>query len=1437
MFSLVDTCPVSYKVLITHGDSRDSTPQYVVMGDVNNDTHLDILVVTTGLDTIKILLSQGNGTFIDHLTLSTGLASRPSSAAFGHFNHDRCLDVAVANYASHSIIIFIGDCHGQFHNHSIYSTGPSRPIIIKVGDLNDDESLDLVITNNGTDSFSVLLGHGDGTFADPVRYSTAFDSFPHDIAIGDVDNDGTVDLIVANYGTDNVGIHFGYGNGSFAPQMTLWTGPSSGPYSIALADLNEDHHLDIVVANIGTGSVTLFLNYENGAFVEKLTVSTNISGPVQLVIGDLNGDMHKDLAIVSAWNNIVCVVLGYSNGTFGEQLSYSTDLNSEPWSLALADVNHDNRTDVVVANHGTNNVGVLLGYNPGLFQNQTTYSTGEKSYPWSAVLDDVNNDQILDIINVHTGSGHMGIFIGYGDGTFADEVVYSTGSDSEPYALTTGDFNGDSRLDIVVANTGTGNIGIFLGYGNGTFQRQKTCSTGRASGPKSVDVGDFNRDSHLDIVVANEGTENVGLFLGYGNGSFAKQRTFSTGNSSRPMSIVVADFNSDQRLDIAVANYDTCAIGIFLGYGTGKFTEQRTYSSIPHRPTMITTSDMNNDNQTDIIFTTKNDEGENIAFFLGVGDGNFQIPLKYPAGDDSSPYGLSIGDLNNDNYQDIVLANANPENMGILFGYGDGTFAHQQVYPTGKDSYPTSIALGDLNNDTQLDIVVVNFIGCRIDVFLSYMYGALTNPHTYSTGSSTKPQSVVQSDFNSDNQLDIIVANSGTDTVSIYLQSSNRTLANEVSYPTGTDSLPNSVITSDFNKDSMMDIAVVNSGNDNIGLFLNRGDGTFGMGTFFSTGSDSQPCAIAAGNLNNDTYIDLVVTNYAAGNIGVFLGYKYPHHQMTAIYSIMSRTEIPAMSIADLNNDNHTDIVIINSQIAKIIIFLGYGDGTFAAPLVYPFDARLQSRISIIDDFNNDNQLDIVICFEAHTLATYLGYGNGTMSSPNYYYIENRFQLTGIFAADFNNDSRMDVALLAISEIAYVIIVFGQGDGTFVNQTFHSTGLILTFSSMAVGDFNNDHQLDIVITNDVDNKIEILLGHGNGSFAVPMTYSTGEDSEPQSVTVGDCNNDNLLDIVITFHGLPSIGIFFGYGNGSFRDQKTYSIFLSVDSKAESVVIGDFNSDNFSDIAVPSVSDSKIIVLLGYPNEIFQMTQVYDTGYESYPNSIVAVDLNHDRVLDIIVTNSYTGTMAVFLGSCCDLFVHQTTFSTGIDSGPHSVTLGDFNSDGILDVAVANLRAENIGVLLGHGNGSFDEQIIYPTGLGSRPYALVVGDCNNDTYLDIFVANYGTETIGVLIGYDNGTFVEYVTYSTGLGSRPNAITVLDFNNDNRLDIAITNDGTNNIAILFGDGNGNFGGLITYQTGYNTQPCAIASGDYNNDGEMDIFVSECGSNSIGVISKFC
>ena len=389
-------------------------------------------------------------------------------------------------------------------------------------------------------------------------------------------------------------------------------------------------------------------------------------------------------------------------------------------------------------------------------------------------------------------SGHVSIFIGYGDGTFAAEIVFSTGSDSEPYALTTGDFNGDNRLDIVVVNRGTNSIGIFLGYGNGTFQRQKKFFTGRASGPMSVDVGDFNRDSHLDVVVVNEGTENVGLFLGYGNGSFAKQRTFSTGNSSRPTSIIVADFNNDQRIDIAVAYFGTSAIGLFLGHGTGNFIHRTLYLSEANPPLVLAVGDMNNDHQVDIMFVIKTDYIQSVGVLLGFGNGTFQTLLTYPAREDSSPYGLSIGDFNDDDYQDIVLANSNLDHVGVLFGYGNGTFASQKAYFTGEDSFPTMTTIGDLNNDGRLDIAAVNCGAGNICVFLGYNYGNLASPLTYTTGSSAKPRSLAVFDFNHDDQLDVILANFGSNTLNVHMKSPNQIFANELRYQTGTDSLPTS---------------------------------------------------------------------------------------------------------------------------------------------------------------------------------------------------------------------------------------------------------------------------------------------------------------------------------------------------------------------------------------------------------------------------------------------------------------------------------------------------------------------------------------------------------------------------------------------------------------------------------------------------------------------
>ncbi|CAF4153026.1 unnamed protein product [Rotaria sordida] len=246
-------CQLKFQAII-HGDSfnHNSNPCFLVTGDFNHDNLLDIVVANSGTNNIGIFLNYGNKTFASQMTLSTEDHSRPIAVATGDFNNDTHLDIAVANYDSHNISIFLGYGNGTFANQTTFSIGASHPVSIAVGDLNNDHWLDIVVANNGTNNIGILFGFENGSFGDPITYFTGYDSFPHFIVIDDFNNDHNLDIVVANYGTNNVGVFLGYGNGNFTPQIIYSTSPQSGPYSIVVNDFNKDGQLDIAVANSET---------------------------------------------------------------------------------------------------------------------------------------------------------------------------------------------------------------------------------------------------------------------------------------------------------------------------------------------------------------------------------------------------------------------------------------------------------------------------------------------------------------------------------------------------------------------------------------------------------------------------------------------------------------------------------------------------------------------------------------------------------------------------------------------------------------------------------------------------------------------------------------------------------------------------------------------------------------------------------------------------------------------------------------------------------------------------------------------------------------------------------------------------------------------------------------------------------------------------------
>jgi hypothetical protein len=577
--------------------------------------------------------------------------------------------------------------------------------------------------------------------------------------------------------------------------------------------------------------------------------------------------------------------------------------------MSMGDFNNDNRVDFVIANEGTDSIGIFIAFNYTIFQSGNTYSDENNQAPNAVIVNDFNNDNYIDIAVVFTNTNNLSILLGYGNGSFTDMINYSTGINSLSYALAASDFNNDGQLDIVVANSGTNNVGIFLGYGNGSFATMITSSTGVGSTPRSLAVADFNNDNRTDIVSANSGTNNIGILLGYGNGSFGMVMIRSTGDYSTPYGVAVGDFNNDGRLDIVVVNFGTSTVGIFLGYGDGNFETPVTYSTgFQSNPWSVVIGDFNNDNQSDI--ATANFNANNVGILLGYGNGSFVTMVKYSSGDGSYPVCVRVGDFNNDNKSDVAVANYGSNDFVVLFGFGDGTFLSGSTYSTGTGSLPMSLAIADFNNDTRLDIVVANSRSNNLLIFLGYRYQPYAGVTIYSTGNGSAPHSVAIADFNNDGWSDIIVANYGTNNFGIFLGYGTKGFGSMITYSTRINSSPYSVAIADFNSDNQSDVVITNSNSDSIAIFLGFSNGTFAMGAIYSTGDRSRPYGVAIGDLNNDKISDIVIANSGTSIILVFYGYGNGTFGNETSYKLGYEYYPYSVAITDLNQDNWMDIVI-----------------------------------------------------------------------------------------------------------------------------------------------------------------------------------------------------------------------------------------------------------------------------------------------------------------------------------------------------------------------------------------------------------------------------------------------------------------------------------------------------------------------------------------------
>lgn len=338
----------------------------------------------------------------------------------------------------------------------------SQPRFVYTGDLNNDGKVDLIVADDSINVVSVLLGNGSGSFKPRVDYAVG--TVPGAIGIGDVNGDGIVDLVVADQNSDQISVLIGIGDGSFQPAVNYDAGV--GPWSIAIADFNGDGHLDVAVANYNGGyNLSILLGKGDGSFQAPAHYGADLYS-TGIAAGDFNGDGVLDLAtsVSAIANGHMSVFLGNGDGTFRTPVQYTA--GQLPQSIASADINGDGRLDIVVTNevYSGSGVSVFIGDGDGTFQPAVGYGVGQ--LPYAIAVTDLNGDGIQDLVTANNGDGTVSVLLGKGDGTFQTATNFAqAGSNGESLSLALGDFNRDGRPDIVVANGngGQGTLGVMLG--------------------------------------------------------------------------------------------------------------------------------------------------------------------------------------------------------------------------------------------------------------------------------------------------------------------------------------------------------------------------------------------------------------------------------------------------------------------------------------------------------------------------------------------------------------------------------------------------------------------------------------------------------------------------------------------------------------------------------------------------------------------------------------------------------------------------------------------------------------------------------------------------------------------------------------------------------------------------------------------------------------
>ena len=638
--------------------------------------------------------------------------------------------------------------------------------------------------------------------------------------------------------------------------------------------------------------------------------------------------------------------------------------------------------------------------------------------------------------------------------------------------------------------------------------------------------------------------------------------------------------------------------------------------------------------------------------------------------------------------------------------------------------------------------------------------------------------------------------------------------------------------------------------------------------------------AVASGDLNGDGKRDAVVANSQAGNVSVLIGDGQGRFSPAPGSPFPTgATTTNSVAIADFNGDGHFDVIAGHSADGVLVVMLGDGQGRLSPAPGSRTSAGTGTVISVeAGDLNADGRPDVVTGGSGG-VTVLLGNGQGglTVTSSS---SQGGANANSVALSDFNGDGKRDVTATSGNGVN-VLLGDGEGRLTAAPGSPYPAG-VSNPTSVVSADFNGDGAPDAAAVG--GNQVAVLSGDGQGRLSAVSgsPFATGTTGGTTiALASADFNGDGNRDVAGSGSNgtVQNMAVLFGDGQGRLSPAPG-SPYGTGANNAYSLAAADFNGDDRRDLVAYNLNESVVSVVLNDP--IPQTTidsgpsgavtsgdvsfgfrsseqgSTFECSLDEGPWEACSSPKDYAGLPDGLHTfqvrasafgqtdqtpASRTFTIATQGGNAFSTAPGSPFATTGV--GPVAVAAADFNGDGKRDTALADYNGGEVSLLLGDGQGGLSSAGA-PTPAGGLPVSLAAADFNRDGTPDVAVANYGTNNVSVLLGDGEGALsADGSPAAIGGTGGPLALVTGDFNGDGNADVVTGNNANPlNMSVLLGDGQGglspapgspyasggNFAG-ISATTG--SQPQALAAGDLNGDGNLDVVTANSGNRGVSVL----